>query len=454
MINTRAFKAYDIRGICPDEVNEELAYRVGKVFCALFGAESVVVGRDVRLTGPGLLQALCDGLQDGGANVIDIGLCGTEMIYFATACLHADGGIMVTASHNPAEYNGLKLVRRDARPVSGDTGLKEIEQMVKGDDFPHHLVAGKARGILTRQNVMKPYVEHILQYIDKSKLKPVKIVVNPGNGCAGPVLDELEKQLPFTLIKVNYKPDGRFPHGVPNPMLEENRKYTVDAVLKHRADFGIAWDGDFDRCFFCDEKGRFVEGYYLVGLLAENFLQKYPGSKIMYDTRLTWNTEEIVKSRGGIPVRSKSGHAYMKQCMRENGVVYGGEMSSHHYFRDFTCCDSGMITALIVSEMLCSCGKPLSALIGGMEDAFPCSGEINRRVADSKAVLSKLKRKYKEGKADTLDGLSMEFPEWRFNLRASNTEPVIRLNVETRGNKELLEEKTQELLKEIGGEPA
>ena len=454
MINTKAFKAYDIRGTYPDEVNEELAYRVGKVFCALFGAESVVVGRDVRLTGPGLLRALCDGLQDGGANVIDIGQCGTEMIYFATACLHADGGIMVTASHNPPEYNGLKLVRRDARPVSGDTGLKEIEQMVRGDDFPHHLVAGKARGILTRQNVLKPYVEHILKYIDRSKLKPVKIVVNPGNGCAGPVLDELEKQLPFTLLKVNYKPDGRFPHGVPNPMLEENRKYTVDAVRKHHADFGIAWDGDFDRCFFCDEKGKFVEGYYLVGLLAENFLQKYPGCKIMYDTRLTWNTEEIVKKHGGIPVRSKSGPAYMKQCMRENGVIYGGEMSSHHYFRDFTYCDSGMITALIVSEMLCSCGKPLSELIGGMEDAFPCSGEINRRVADSKAVLAKLRRKYKDGKADTLDGLSMEFPEWRFNLRASNTEPVIRLNVETRGDKKLLEEKTKELLREIGGESA
>ena len=441
VINTKAFKAYDIRGIYPEEVNEELAYRVGKVFCALFGAESVVVGCDIRLTGPKLLQALCDGLQDGGANVIDIGQCGTEMIYFATAFLNVDGGIMVTASHNPAEYNGLKLVRRDARPVGVDTGLLEIEQMVRGDDFPHHLMAGKARGILTRQNIMKPYVEHILQYIDRSQLKPVKIVVNPGNGGAGAVLDELEKYVPFRFIKINYEPDGTFPNGVPNPMLEENRKCTVEAVLKHHADFGIAWDGDFDRCFFCDETGQFVEGYYLVGLLAEHFLHKYPGCKIMYDARLTWNTEAIVKSHGGVPVR-------------ENGVIYGGEMSSHHYFRDFTFCDSGMITALIVSEMLCSCGKTLSELIGSMEDAFPCSGEINRKVTDSKAVLEKLKMKYKNGKADTLDGLSIEFPDWRFNLRASNTEPVIRLNVETRGNRTLLEEKTQELLQEIGGEPA
>ena len=296
MINTKAFKAYDIRGTCPDEVNEELAYRVGKVFCALFGAESVVVGCDIRLTGPKLLKALCEGLQDGGANVIDIGQCGTEMIYFATAYLDVDGGIMVTASHNPANYNGLKLVRRDARPVSGDTGLKEIEQMVKGAEFPHHLMAGKAKGILTRQNVLKPYVEHILKYIDRSKLKPVKIVVNPGNGAAGAVLDELEKHVPFRFIKINYEPDGTFPNGVPNPMLEENRKYTIDAVLQHHADFGIAWDGDFDRCFFCDEKGKFVEGYYLVGLLAENFLRKFPGCKIMYDSRLTWNTEKIVNS--------------------------------------------------------------------------------------------------------------------------------------------------------------
>ena len=454
MLNTKAFKAYDIRGLYPEEVNEELAYRVGKVFCALFGAESVVVGRDIRLTGPRLVRALCDGLQDGGANVIDIGQCGTEMIYFATSYLNADGGIMVTASHNPSSYNGLKLVRRDARPVSGDTGLQEIEQMVKGDMFPHHLVAGKARGLVAQQDVMQPYVEHLLKYIDRSKLKPVKNVVNPGNGGAGAVLDELEKQLPFRLVKINYEPDGSFPNGVPNPMLEECRKVTADAVVKHRADFGVAWDGDFDRCFFCDERGRFVEGYYLVGLLAENFLHKYPGCKIMYDSRLVWNTEEIVRSHGGTAIRSKSGHAFMKQCMRENDVIYGGEMSSHHYFRDFTFCDSGMITALIVSEMLCACGRKLSELVGQMEKAFPCSGEINRKVADSKAVIEKLKQKYKDGNTDTLDGISIAFPDWRFNLRASNTEPVIRLNVETRGNKQLLAEKTQELLEEIGGEPA
>lgn len=293
MLNTKAFKAYDLRGIYPEEVNEELAYRVGKVFCALFGAEAVVVGRDIRLTGPRLVEALSNGLRDGGANVIDIGCCGTEMVYFATAYLNADGGIMITASHNPASYNGMKLVRRDARPVSGDTGLQEIEQMVRGEDFPHHLVAGKARGILAQQNIMKAYIEHLLSYVKQSELRPLRIVVNPGNGGACAVLDELEDSLPFELIKINYEANGNFPNGVPNPMLDACRKVTSEAVLRHKADLGIAWDGDFDRCFFCDEKGNFVEGYYLVGLLAKEFLQKYPGSKIMYDHRVIGDGDRL-----------------------------------------------------------------------------------------------------------------------------------------------------------------
>lgn len=455
MLNTKAFKAYDLRGIYPEEVNEELAYRVGKVFCALFGAEAVVVGRDIRLTGPRLVEALSNGLRDGGANVIDIGCCGTEMVYFATAYLNADGGIMVTASHNPASYNGMKLVRRDARPVSGDTGLQEIEQMVRGEDFPHHLVAGKARGILAQQNIMKAYIEHLLSYVKQSELRPLRIVVNPGNGGAGAVLDELEARLPFELIKINYEADGNFPNGVPNPMLDACRKITSEAVLRHKADLGIAWDGDFDRCFFCDEKGNFVEGYYLVGLLAKEFLQKYPGSKIMYDPRLIWNTEAIIKQYGGKGIRCKSGHAFMKQCMRENDVIYGGEMSSHHYFRSFTCCDSGMITALLVTGIVCAAGKQLSELVGSMEEAFPCSGEINREVQNGAQIFAVLQEKYSNGSFDTLDGLSIAFSDWRFNLRASNnTEPVIRLNVETRGDRELLKEKTEELLQLIGGNPA
>ena len=451
MLNTKAFKAYDLRGIYPEEVNEELAYRVGKVFCALFGAEAVVVGRDVRLTGPKLTAALSDGLRDGGANVIDIGCCGTEMVYFATAYLNADGGIMVTASHNPASYNGMKLVRRDARPVSGHTGLQEIEQMVKGDEFPHHLVAGKARGILAKQNIMKAYAEHLLTYVKAGELRPLRIVVNPGNGGAGAVIDELEARLPFELIKINYAADGTFPNGVPNPMLEECRKVTSEAVLRAKADLGIAWDGDFDRCFFCDEKGNFVEGYYLVGLLAKEFLRKYPGSKIMYDPRLIWNTEAIIEQYGGKGILCKSGHAFMKQTMREKDVLYGGEMSSHHYFRSFACCDSGMITALLVTGIVCAAGKTLSELVGNMEASFPCSGEINREVKNGEVIFSALQEKYSEGSVDTMDGLSIAFPDWRFNLRSSNTEPVLRLNVETRGDRELLKEKTKELLQLIGG---
>lgn len=453
-MNTKAFKAYDIRGMVPEEVNPELAYRIGRVFVALFGAETVVVGHDIRLTGPELVDALSDGLRDGGANVIDIGQCGTEMIYFATAQLKTDGGIMVTASHNPAGYNGMKLVRRDARPVSSTTGLEEIRQMVEGDDFPHHAVAGKARGIRVKQDIMAAYVEHLLTYIDKESLKPMKIVVNPGNGGAGAVLDSLEKLLPFELVKINYKPDGTFPNGVPNPMLEGNRQVTSDAVLESGADLGIAWDGDFDRCFFCDEKGRFIEGYYIVGLLAAAFLQKHRGSKIMYDPRLVWNTEEIIRKYGGIPVKCRSGHAFMKQCMRENDVIYGGEMSSHHYFRDFSFCDSGMITWLMVTELLCQRGGKMSELVEAMEAAFPCSGEINRKVENPEKIFTVLEEAFKDGDIDHMDGLSVEYRDWRFNLRASNTEPVIRLNVEARGDRKLLAEKTAELLRLIGGEPA
>ncbi len=453
-MNTKAFKAYDIRGMVPEEVNPELAYRIGRVFVALFGAETVVVGHDIRLTGPELVDALSDGLRDGGANVIDIGQCGTEMIYFATAQLKTDGGIMVTASHNPAGYNGMKLVRRDARPVSSTTGLEEIRQMVEGDEFPHHAVAGKARGIRVKQDIMAAYVEHLLTYIDKDSLKPMKIVVNPGNGGAGAVLDSLEKLLPFELVKINYKPDGTFPNGVPNPMLEGNRQVTSDAVLESGADLGIAWDGDFDRCFFCDEKGRFIEGYYIVGLLAAAFLQKHRGSKIMYDPRLVWNTEAIVRKYGGIPVKCRSGHAFMKQCMRENDVIYGGEMSSHHYFRDFSFCDSGMITWLMVTELLCQRGGKMSDLVEAMEAAFPCSGEINRKVEDPEKIFTILEEAFKDGDIDHMDGLSVEYRDWRFNLRASNTEPVIRLNVEARGDRKLLAEKTAELLRLIGGEPA
>lgn len=455
-LTKKAFKAYDVRGVVPTEVNAEMAYRVGRVFAAMFAAEKVIVGHDIRLSGREMVDALTEGLRHGGSDVIDIGQCGTEMIYFATAHLDADGGIMVTASHNPAEYNGMKLVRRGARPISADTGLMEIADMVvDSKDFPHLQVPGKTEGSVKQYDIMPDYIEHLLGYIDVKVLKPLKIVANPGNGGAGPVLNELAKYLPFEFIKLNENPDGNFPNGVPNPLLVPNREATAKLVREHQADLGVAWDGDFDRCFLFDEKAEFIEGYYIVGLLAEVFLRKQPGAKIMYDPRLTWNTQEVVDAAGGTAVRCKSGHAFMKECMRVNEVLYGGEMSAHHYFKDFSYCDSGMIPWLLVAELLCTTGKTLSELVSERMEKFPCSGEINRKVADSAAVLAAIEAKYAEGgQVDKLDGLSIDYDNWRFNVRVSNTEPVMRLNVETRGDKALLAVKTTELLAMIGGEEA
>lgn len=453
-VTNKAFKAYDVRGVYPDEVNEELAYRVGRTFSAMFAAETVVVGHDIRLSGRSIVDALTEGLRHGGTKVYDIGQCGTEMIYFATAHLRADGGIMVTASHNPKEYNGMKLVRRDSRPISADTGLKEIGEMAIAANFVHQLVPGKAMGTVEKLDIMPDYIEHLLTYVDMAALKPMKIVANPGNGGAGPILKELAKHLPFEFITLNEAPDGTFPNGVPNPLLLPNREATAKVVREHKADLGIAWDGDFDRCFLFDENADFIEGYYIVGLLAEVFLQKEPGAKIMYDPRLTWNTEAILEKNGGIPVRCKSGHAFMKECMRANGVLYGGEMSAHHYFRDFSYCDSGMIPWLLVTELMCRTGKKLSQLVGERVEMFPCSGEINRKVEDSAAVLAALAEKYADGQQDHTDGLSVAYDNWRFNVRVSNTEPVMRLNLETKGDVKLMEEKTKELLALIGGEEA
>ena len=453
-VTNKGFKAYDVRGVYPTEVNEELAYRVGRIFSAMFAAETVVVGHDIRLSGRAIVDALTEGLRHGGTKVVDIGQCGTEMIYFATAHLNADGGIMVTASHNPKEYNGMKLVRKGARPISGDTGLKEIGEMAVASNFVHAQVAGKTLGALEKVDIMPAYIEHLLTYVDKSALKPMKIVANPGNGGAGPIMKELAKHLPFEFVSIFDEPDGSFPNGVPNPILMPNREATAKVVRETGADLGIAWDGDFDRCFLFDENAEFIEGYYIVGLLAEVFLLKEPGAKIMYDPRLTWNTEAILERDGGVPVRCKSGHAFMKECMRQNEVLYGGEMSAHHYFRDFSYCDSGMIPWLLVAELMCRSGKKLSELVGARVDMFPCSGEINRKVDDSAAILAALEEKYADGEQDKMDGLSVAYADWRFNVRTSNTEPVMRLNVETKGDKELLAAKTAEILEIIGGEEA
>lgn len=445
---TKAFGAYDIRGIYPETINEEIAYRIGRFFPMLFAAKRVVVGHDIRLSGPSIKKALIQGLVESGCNVIDIGQCGTEMIYFATFHLKLDGGVMITASHNPREYNGMKFVRQEARPISGDTGLLDLKQQVADGELPAMAeIYGKVESI----DITERYVKHILSYVDVTKLKPLKVVVNAGNGAAGPILDVMEKYLPFELVKVHHEPDGSFPHGVPNPLLLENRDATAKAVRKHGADAGVAWDGDFDRCFMFDEQGNFIEGYYMVGFLAKAFLQKNPGEKIIYDPRLTWNTEEIIIDNGGTPIISKSGHAFIKEKMRKENAIYGGEMSAHHYFRDFSYCDSGMIPWLLVLELLSQVdGMQLSGLMQERMKRYPCSGEINSKVKEVDEVLARIEAEYgSQGKVTKIDGLSVEYSNWRFNLRKSNTEPVIRLNVEARCDEVLMGNKTQELLAKI-----
>jgi phosphomannomutase len=438
------FKAYDLRGRIPVELNDDVAYRVGRGYAQFLVPQRVVVGRDIRLSSAALTDALCRGLTDSGVDVYDIGVCGTEGVYFATFDGGYDGGIMITASHNPPDYNGMKFVREQSKPISGDNGLQEIRGFAERGEFPAAARAGVRRSVDT----MRAYVEHLLSYVDVRKLKPLKIVVNAGNGGAGLIIDQLQPRLPFSFIKVHHEPDGHFPNGIPNPMLEENRAPTVAAILEHRADFGIAWDGDFDRCFFFDEKGVFIEGYYIVGLLASVLLRGHAGGNVVHDPRLTWNTIEVVKANGGNSVLSKSGHAFIKQRMREVDGVYGGEMSAHHYFRRFAYCDSGMIPWLIVAQILCESGLSLSKLVGERIALFPVSGELNYRVPDAKATLAVCEARYAALAEiiDRTDGVSFEFPEWRFNLRSSNTEPLIRLNVEARGSVQLMREKTGELL--------
>jgi len=444
------FKAYDIRGKVPDELDQELAFKIGQAYVSFLKAERVVVGYDVRLSSKDLTAALSQGLTASGAEVLDIGLCGTEEVYFATGALRADGGIMVTASHNPAEYNGMKFVREQARPISADTGLQEIQKLVQKESF----IKGSTPGFIRRENIRAQYIDHIISYIEPDSLQPIKAVVNAGNGCAGSVVDLLEKRLPIELVKLQYEPDGTFPHGVPNPLLPENRQNTARAVLEEKADVGIAWDGDFDRCFLFDEKGTFIEGYYLVGLLAQAMLQgRKETQKIIHDPRLIWNTREIVISEGHIPVMARTGHAFIKDRMRAEDAIYGGEMSGHHYFRDFNYCDSGMIPWLLVWQLMSRRGKPLSEMLAERMLLFPVSGEINRVVDDPDAVLAKIEKLYSESKCkkDYTDGLSVSCGTYRFNVRKSNTEPLLRLNVESRGDRNLMEEKTNELLTVIGG---
>jgi phosphomannomutase len=441
---SNAFKAYDVRGRIPDELNPESVWRIGRAYAEWLRPKRVAVGRDIRLSSAELAEALIRGLTDSGVDVIDIGLCGTEGVYFATFSQGLDGGIMVTASHNPPDYNGLKFVREQSRPISGDSGLQEIRRLAEANCFEE----SSRRGVITPFDIAPSYRQHLLGYVDPAKLRPLTIVSNPGNGGAGLVIDLLEKDLPFKFVKVHHDPDGTFPHGVPNPMLEENRAVTSEAVRRSQAAFGVAFDGDFDRCFFFDEQGNFIEGYYIVGLLASVFLKRFRGGRIVHDPRLTWNTLEIVEEFGGESVLCKSGHAFIKHRMREVDAVYGGEMSAHHYFRDFAYCDSGMIPWLVMSQVLSEADVPMSALVGERMQRFPASGEINRKLTDAAGAIEAVRARYVPGalNVDLTDGLSVEFEQWRFNLRSSNTEPLVRLNVESRGDATLMNDRTAEIL--------
>ncbi|NQY44209.1 MAG: phosphomannomutase CpsG [Legionellales bacterium] len=450
MLEINCFKAYDIRGKLGLELNEKIAYRIGRAFGQHYNANKVVIGRDIRLSSEDLKNAFSKGLVDSGANVIDLGITGTEEVYFSTWDLNADGGIEITASHNPIDYNGIKMVGKGATPISSKTGLTAIKNLAEKNEFS----IPEKQGIITHTSNLKNYISHILSYIDMNDISPMKIVLNSGNGSAVHVVDAIEKvfndnSVPIDIIKIHHKYDGTFPNGIPNPLLKDNRQDTIDAIQKHKADLGVAWDGDFDRCFLFDENANFIEGYYIVGLLAKSFFQNNENAKIVHDPRLIWNTINIIEKLNGTAIQSPSGHSFMKETMRKHNADYGGEMSAHHYFKNFAYCDSGMIPWLLILGLLSKQRTSLSKLVNNMIQDFPSSGEINIVLKEPDTAINHIKKLYleKSSSVDYMDGISMTFDDWRFNLRKSNTESVVRLNVESRGDIKLMSEKTTELLK-------
>ena len=449
MSTLTCFKSYDVRGRLGDELNEDICYGIGRGFARSIEPETVVIGYDIRPTSQALAGQLAEGLRDEGVDVIDIGLCGTEEVYFATSHYEAGGGLMVTASHNPIDYNGIKMVRAGSRPVSSADGLGEIQALVEADDFG----PAKTRGTLEQRNPRDAYADCVVGFADVSTWRPMKVVVNAGNGVAGPAFDVIAAKLgaPVDFVRQHLTPDSTFPNGIPNPLLEENRAQTADLVLSEGADLGVAWDGDFDRCFFFDETGAFIDGEYVVGLLADAFLGKHAGAKIIHDPRVIWALLDLVEAGGGEAVVSQSGHSHIKAKMREVDAVYGGEMSAHHYFRDFMYCDSGMIPWILLIEHMSTSGKKLSELVADMQARFPSSGEINFKLADKQPAIDAFEATYlPDAKGvDRLDGLSLDYGDWRVNLRQSNTEPVLRLNVEARGDRALLASKVAEISKLI-----
>lgn len=445
MTTLTCFKSYDVRGRLGDELNEPICYGIGRGFARSIQPGNVVIGYDIRPTSQALAGQLAEGLRDEGVDVIDIGLCGTEEVYFATTHFGAGGGLMVTASHNPIDYNGIKMVREGSRPISAADGLGEIQALVEADDFGPTVT----RGGLEARDPRDAYADRVASFADASTWRPMKVVVNAGNGVAGAAFDTITAKLaaPVEFIRQHHAPDSNFPNGIPNPLLEENRAQTAERVLSEGADLGVAWDGDFDRCFFFDETGAFIDGEYVVALLAGAFLGKHAGAKIIHDPRVIWALLDIVAAKDGEAVVSQSGHSHIKAKMRKVDAVYGGEMSAHHYFRDFMYCDSGMVPWLLLIEHMSATGQKLSEMVAQMQESFPSSGEINFKLDDKQPAIDAFEAKYVAGAqaVDRLDGVSCDYGDWRVNLRQSNTEPVLRLNVETRGDRALLAAKVAEI---------
>ena len=451
-----AFKAYDIRGRLGVDLDAGIARRIGRGFARALGARRMVLGRDIRASSAELADAVAQALVDEGVEVLDLGLAGTEEMYFAVTHFDADGGIEVTASHNPMDYNGMKMVRAGSAPLDTATGLGAIRDLAEADDFGPVMPGGSVRDVAAEARAA--YVARVMEFVDVAALRPLKVVVNAGNGAAGPTFDAIADALaaqaaPLEFIRIHHQPDGTFPNGIPNPLLPENQPVTANAVRAAGADLGIAFDGDFDRCFFFDETGAFIDGEYIVGLLAAAFLAREPGARIVHDPRVIWNTRDIVENAGGTAIQSRTGHAFLKAALREYDAVYGGEMSAHHYFRDFVFCDSGMIPWLLVVELMGRSGLPLSAMVAERRAAFPSSGEINFTVADVPAARARVEAEFGPqaiGRDET-DGLSLDMGDWRFNLRASNTEPLLRLNAESRDDRALLDAQVARLRDLIAG---
>ena len=456
MTNLTCFKAYDIRGEINVNIDEDVAYRVGRAVAQHFGAKTIVIGFDARETSPAFAQAAAQGVKDAGADVLDIGLAGTEEMYWAVSEFGACAGIEVTASHNPINYNGIKIVKSGSRPLDDASDFQVIKSLAEAADWTTADHIGQSLDYA--KEARKAYVDQVLSFLDLAALTPLKIVVNSGNGAAGPTFDAIADRLkeqgaPLAFTLVHHTPDHTFPNGIPNPLLPKNHAATGDVVKEVGADFGIAFDGDFDRCFFFDEHGVFVPGEYVVGLLASIFLEKEAGAKIVHDPRVIWNTQDIVAEKGGTAIQSKTGHAFIKQIMRDTQAVYGGEMSAHHYFRDFAYCDSGMIPWVLVAELVSRSGRSLGDWVKDRFTAFPSSGETNFTVEDANEAIENVSSFYKDQaiSIDETDGLSFNFDNWRFNLRKSNTEPLVRLNVESKAGGMALDEIVTDIANRLGG---